>query len=118
MSAKKACRVNWPSPKLRREFGVQRVTERIVPVSNPQAYRANACGSWAFWRSRKWRKEFGPERTGAGEGIRTLDPNLGKVSTSYCNDRKLSATVRIISLNQEFSVATRCNRLLRSAPVW
>jgi hypothetical protein len=46
---------------------------------NLQASWANTCGSWAFSRSRKWRRKFGGEPTGAGEGIRTLDPNLGKV---------------------------------------
>jgi hypothetical protein len=25
-----------------------------------------------------------PKKTGAGEGIRTLDPNLGKVGTTVC----------------------------------
>ena len=69
MSAKKACRVNWPSPKLRRQIGIRREIYRIVPLSNPQACCANACGSWAFSRSRNWRREFGPERTGAGKGI-------------------------------------------------
>jgi hypothetical protein len=77
-TTKKACRVNGPSPKLRRDTAIQREIRRIVPAADPQACRANACGSWAFLRSLKWRREFGQERTGACEGIRTLDPNLGK----------------------------------------
>jgi hypothetical protein len=52
---------------------------------NLQASWANTCGSWAFSRSRKWRRKFGGEPTGAGEGIRTLDPNLGK--TADCPQR-------------------------------
>ena len=34
---KKACRVNRPSPKLRRQIGIRREIYRIVPLSNPQA---------------------------------------------------------------------------------
>jgi cytosine/adenosine deaminase-related metal-dependent hydrolase len=63
-----ACRVNRPSPKLRRQIGIRRAICRNVPQQNPQACCANACGSWAFSRSRKWRRVFGPEPTGAAIG--------------------------------------------------
>ena len=79
ISAEKACRVNRPSPKLQRQIGIRREICRIVPVSNPQACCAKACGSWAFLRSRKWRREFGPEATGAGERIRILGLKLDQI---------------------------------------
>ena len=64
----KACRVKWPTLKLRRQIGVRRANCRNVPLSKPQACRANACGRWAFSRSWKWPRKFGEEATGAGKG--------------------------------------------------
>ena len=65
---RKACRLKWPTLKLRRESGVRRANCRNVPPSNPQACRANACGSWAYSWSRNWRRKFGAEAIGAGKG--------------------------------------------------
>jgi len=53
ISPKKACRVNGPSPRHRRQNGIQREICRIVPEADPQACCANDCGSWAFLRSWK-----------------------------------------------------------------
>jgi hypothetical protein len=60
-------------------MGIRRANQRIVPVANPQPCRVNACGNWAFQQPRKWRRDFGPAWTGAGDGIRTLGPNLGRL---------------------------------------
>jgi hypothetical protein len=63
-----------PTLKARKQIGLRREICRNVPVANTQG-----C-------SRKWRRKFGGERTGAGEWIRTLDrklsPALGKVHTA------------------------------------
>ena len=39
-------------------------------------------------------------KTGAGEGIRTLDPNLGKVDSRDCNHQKPDAGFQISSIYQ------------------
>ena len=55
------------------------------------------------------------EQFGAGEGIRTLDPDLGKVVPSVCT-RLLAFAHRCISVdNPSFLVAGRCNHLRRFA---
>ena len=57
-------------------FGEQFAVSFRSRTPKPDTQKPAAVG--LFWRPRKWRREFAPERTGAGEGIRTLDPNLGK----------------------------------------
>jgi hypothetical protein len=56
-------------------------------ATSPQACRSKACGIWAFQRARRRRRKFGPEEAGAGEGIGTLDPNLGEAS--HIRNRRL-----------------------------
>jgi hypothetical protein len=52
MVIRKACRLNWPSPKLRRENGLWRENRAFVAISNPQAQFANPRGSWPIWSAR------------------------------------------------------------------
>jgi hypothetical protein len=49
MAARKACRVNGPSPKLRRENGPWREIRAFIAIWNPQAQFANPRGSWPIW---------------------------------------------------------------------
>ena len=50
----------------------------LVPKSNPQGSRENLANTEGFAGGEPERRTFGLSRIGAGEGIRTLDPDLGK----------------------------------------
>ena len=51
----------------------------LVPVSQSQGPRAKARETCGFRRRSLAGRRVGYAATGAGEGIRTLDPDLGKV---------------------------------------
>jgi hypothetical protein len=117
LATKKACRVNWPSPKPRREIGLRRAIWGNVPLSNPQACAANDCGSWAFSRSRKGRRKFGWEPTGAGEGIRTLGPNLGGRWSLVCGWIPVTSARRLDCRCQRHREIENQVQDLRGAPL-
>ena len=66
----KACRVNRPTPKPRREIGVRREISPIVPNMKPQAQPAKPPGTWPFSGPKSRRRKFVGEGTGAAVATR------------------------------------------------
>src|SRR5271166_5925810 len=64
-AAEKACRLNRPTLKLRRECAIRREICPIIPLPDHQARSGKPRGTWAFQRSGSGRRMFGWGPTGA-----------------------------------------------------
>jgi hypothetical protein len=73
----KACRVKWPTLKLRRQIGVRRAICRNVRSPNPRPASRMPAAVGLFAVPKKWWRRFRDESTGAGTRIRTFSPSLG-----------------------------------------
>ena len=74
-----ACRLNRASPELRRENGLRSDANAGRCVLQPSSCHGKTPGNLRFTTLLGKGKCEVRKSTGAGEGIRTLDPNLGKV---------------------------------------
>jgi len=80
------CRLDRPSPKLRRETALRRTLSALVTAEQYQGRGANNCQICAFWRPSPLRRMLRKRPTGAAKAIRTLGPDHGKrpVEGSQC----------------------------------
>lgn len=72
------CRLDRPSPKLRRETALQRAISALVPLTKYQALCANAGQTCASTRPLPEQRLVGGSPTGAGNGVRTFSPERGR----------------------------------------
>ncbi len=70
--------LNGATLKVRRHGALRRGEPFLVPAAHPQGARRKASRICAFARLSPARRTVRGRPTGAGEGIQTLDPDLGK----------------------------------------
>src|SRR5215203_2450792 len=73
------CWPNRPTLKVRRDFAVRRATSALIPPAHPQGAHGYPRRTCAFQRRLPVRRMVRRGPAGAGEGIRTLDPNHGRL---------------------------------------